>query len=142
MGNPITGDVDFPVGDKTYRLRLSINEIIQVEDLLGVGIVQIANMFNDAENLRAGSVRAVLWGALREHHPEVDLLGAGDIMSQARLQPTIDYVGRALQAAFPKAEADEETENPPQKRSQGGTGKRSMPPSSRPTSRKKTSSGA
>lgn len=139
MGNPITGEVDFPVGEKTYRLRLSINEIIQVEDLLGIGIVQIANMFNDAENLRAGSVRAVLWGALREHHPEVNLLGAGDIMGEARLQPTIDYVGRALQAAFPKPEADEETGNPPQTRSADGTGKVSTSRSSRPASRKKPS---
>ena len=33
MGNPITGEVDFPVGDKTYRLRLSINQLIEVEGL-------------------------------------------------------------------------------------------------------------
>lgn len=137
MGNPITGEVDFPVGGKTYRLRLSINEIIQVEDLLGLGIVQIANMFNDVRNLRASSVRAVLWAALREHHPEVDLLGAGDIMGEARLQPTIDYVGRALQAAFPKAEG--ETENPPPKGGRAGTGKSSTSRSSRPASRRKPS---
>ena len=67
MANSIKGEVDFPVGDKTYRLRLSINEIIQVEDLLGIGIIKIAGMFNDVESLTAGSVRAVLWGALREH---------------------------------------------------------------------------
>ena len=55
MANPIKGEVDFPVGDKTYRLRLSINQIIEVEDLLGVGIIKIAGMFNDVESLTAGS---------------------------------------------------------------------------------------
>lgn len=122
MANSIKGEVDFPVGDKTYRLRLSINEIIQVEDLLGVGIIKIAGMFNDVENLTAGSVRAVLWGALREHHPEVDILGAGDIMGEARLQPTIEHVAQALQAAFPTAEGKK---TPSPKRGRAGSGKAS-----------------
>jgi len=122
MANPIKGEVDFPVGDAVYRLRLSINEIIQVEDLLGIGIIQIASMFNDATSLKAGSVRAILWAALREHHPEIDIIGAGDIMGEARLQPTIVHVGRALQAAFPKAE---DREAPSRKRGRAGTGKAS-----------------
>jgi hypothetical protein len=122
MANPLKGEVDFPVGDETYRLRLSINEIIQVEDLLGVGIIQIANMFNDVEALKAGSVRAVLWAALREHHPDVDLLKAGDIMATARLQPTIEHVGQALQAAFPTAEGKE---TPSPRRGRAGNGKTS-----------------
>lgn len=122
MGNPIKGEVDFPVGDKTYRLRLSINQLIEVEDLTGFGIVQLANSFNDAETLRASTVRAVLWGALRENHPEVDILAAGEIMAAARLQPTIQYVGEALQAAFPPAE-DKETPSP--KRGRAGNGKSS-----------------
>lgn len=121
MSNPLTGEVDFPVGDKVYRLRLSINELIEVEDLLGIGIVQIANMFADEEQLKAGNVRAVLWGALREHHPDVDLLGAGRIMTEARLQPTIDFVGRALQASFPKAEGGAKNPTKP-KRRRAGTG--------------------
>lgn len=122
MGNPIKGEVDFPVGDKTYRLRLSINQIIQVEDILGIGIIKIAGMFNDVESLTAGSVRAVLWGALREHHPEVDIMGAGDIMAEARLQPTIEHVGQALQAAFPTVEGKE---TPSPKRGRAGNGKAS-----------------
>ncbi|MEO9297566.1 GTA-gp10 family protein [Devosia alba] len=122
MANEILGEVDFPVGDKTYRLRLSINQIIQVEDLLGIGIIKIAGMFNDVDSLTAGSVRAVLWGALREHHPEVDIMGAGDIMAEARLQSTIEHVGRALQAAFPTAEGKE---TPSPKRGRAGNGKRS-----------------
>ncbi|KFC62779.1 hypothetical protein FF80_03346 [Devosia sp. LC5] len=122
MANELLGEVDFPVGDKTYRLRLSINQIIQVEDILGMGIIKIAGMFNDVENLTAGSVRAVLWGALREHHPEIDIMGAGDIMAEARLQPTIEHVGRALQAAFPTAEGKEP---PSPRRGRAGNGKRS-----------------
>ena len=122
MANPIKGEVDFPVGETTYRLRLSINQLIEVEELTGLGIVQLANAFNNAETLKAGSVRAVLWGALREHHPDVDLLQAGEIMAEARLQPTIQYVGEALQAAFPKPEGKE---SPSPKRGRAGNGKAS-----------------
>jgi hypothetical protein len=122
MANPVKGEVDFPVGDKTYRLRLSINQLIEVEDLTGLGIVQLANAFNNVETLKAGSVRAVLWGALREHHPDIDLLRAGEIMAEARLQPTIKHVGEALQAAFPPAEGKE---SPSPKRGRAGTGKAS-----------------
>lgn len=111
MSNTLNGEVEFPVGDRIYRLRLSINQLIEVEDVTGLGIVQIANSFADEATLKAGNVRAVLWGALRQYHPEVNLLGAGEIMTEARLQPTIEYVGRALQAAFPKAE-DKESPSP------------------------------
>lgn len=120
MGNSITGEVDFPVGDKTYRLRLSINQLIEVEDITGLGIMQLAILFANAATLKARDVRAVLWGALREHHPEVDLLAAGEIMAAARLQPTIEHVGRALEAAFPKAEGDKKPPSP--KRGRAGTG--------------------
>jgi hypothetical protein len=123
MANPIQGEVDFPVGAVTYRLRLSINQLIQVEDLTGLGIVQLAAAFNNVKTLKAGNVRAVLWGALREHHPEVDLLMAGEIMAEARLQPTIKYVGEALQAAFPKATEDKGP--PSRRRGRAGTGKTS-----------------
>lgn len=119
MANPLKGEVDFSVEDQTYRLRLSINEIIQVEDLLDIGIIALAGMFSTPQALKAGTVRAVLWGALREHHPDVDLLEAGEIMGRARLQPTIEHVAKALQAAFPPVEGKE---RPSQGKRQVGTG--------------------
>jgi hypothetical protein len=128
MSNPLKGEIDFPVGDTSYRLRFSVNSIIEVEDILDIGIVPLSLMFNDVNTLKARDVRAMLWGALREHHPDVDLLGAGEIMTTARLRPTIEYVGRALQAAFPSAEGKE---SPSPKRGRAGTGKSSTRVSSR-----------
>ncbi len=121
MANPIRGEVDFPVGSKTYKLRLSINELVEVEDLTGLGIVQLAAAFNAVQTLRVGTVRAVLWGALRAYHPDIDLLGAGDIIAEARLDPTIQHVAEALQAAFPKPTEDKKPPSP--KRVRAGTGK-------------------
>ena len=140
MANPIKGEVDFPVDGEVYRLKLSINSIIEVEDILGIGIVPLSQMFNDVETLKAGDVRAMLWGALREHHPDIDLLGAGDIMTKARLQPTILHVGRALQAAFPAPEEGKESPSP--KRGRAGTGKPSMKASPRSPARTPRRSGA
>jgi len=122
MANPVKGEVDFPVGDKVYTLRLSINQIIEVETLTGRSILQLAAMFNDVQAITAGTLRAMLWGALRTHHPEIDLIGAGDIMAEARLEPTIQHVGAALQAAFPKPE---DKQSPSPVGDQGGTGNNS-----------------
>jgi hypothetical protein len=139
MANPIRGEIDFPVDGEVYRLKLSINSIIEVEDILDIGIVPLSQMFNDPTALKAGNVRAMLWGALREYHPEIDLLAAGDIMTKARLQPTILHVGRALQAAFPSPEEGKESPSP--KRGQAGTGKPSMKASQRSPARTPKPSG-
>lgn len=131
MANPIKGEVDFKVGDTVYRLRLSINDLIEVEGLTGLGILQITEMFNSVQTLKAGDVRAVLWGALRQHHADIDLIAAGEIMAEARLLPTINHVAMALQAAFPPVEEAEDKKPPSRKRKRAGAGKVSSKTSSR-----------
>lgn len=138
MANPIKGEVDFPVGEATYRLRLSIEEIIKVEDLLDVGIGQIAASLNNVETMKAGTVRALLWASLQEEHPDVDIVEAGRIMVTAGVTPTMIYLGRVMQAAFPKAE-DKETPSP--KPGRAGTGKRSLSATSRSATPRKRSGG-
>lgn len=121
MANAQRGEVELVVGDKTYKLRLGINAIVEVEDVLGgVGINEIIASLDPA-NVRIGTLRAILWGALREHHPEVTLLDAGDLIGEVGAAAIAPVVGEAIGAAFPRSEGAKR----PRKAAKAGTGKSS-----------------
>lgn len=110
MANRERGEVELKAGEKSYTLRLSYNAIAEIETLLDKGINDIAEMLRDPKDFRIGTWRAVLWGALRDRHPEVDLLTAGEIMGQAGVDSVVSALGDAMTLAFPEREPGE---NPP-----------------------------
>lgn len=121
MANPLKGEVDLIARDQTYVLRMSINEIIQLETLLDAGVMEISSLLSDPDNMRLGTWRAALWAALQANHKGTTLETAGEIIADAGLPMIMAKVGEALQSAFPTKEADD---NPnPRKASRGGTGK-------------------
>ena len=103
MANPIRGEVELKAGEKTYQLRLSINSIVEIETLLDRGIGQIIESL-DPDRVRVGTLRALLWGALRENHPTISIFDAGDLISQIGAAVAGEKIGEALKAAFPPAE--------------------------------------
>ena len=117
MANRIKGEVDLVAGKDRYVLALSINEIVALEDLLDVGILEIAAWFSDAAAVRAGRMRAVLWAALQRHHAGTTLEQAGDIMAIAGLGAVVDKLGDAISAAFPESNPEN-----PQRAAPAGTG--------------------
>ncbi|MFA5897932.1 MAG: GTA-gp10 family protein [Hyphomicrobium sp.] len=114
--NPHKGEVALMAGEKTYVLRLSINAIAEIEDLMGEGIEAIIRKTD-----RVGTLRAILWGALREHHSELSLFDAGDIIGEIGAPAAGEKIGEALKLAFPVPEGDAR----PQIAAQGGTGRTS-----------------
>lgn len=105
--NPLKGETELVVGKKTYILALQANELCALEKLEDVGLEQIQSWFNDRSKLRVTNFRSVLWAALQRHHSDVDLIAAGNIMSEAGVTATIQKLGEALQASFPEARPDE-----------------------------------
>jgi hypothetical protein len=101
--NPHKGEVALTAGDKAYTLRLSINAMVDVETLLDKGINEIITSL-DPETVRISTLRALLWGALREHHPQVSIFDAGDLISEIGAAVAGEKIGEALKAAFPAAE--------------------------------------
>lgn len=122
MANPLRGEVDLVAGDDTYTLRMSINEIIQLETLLDKGVMEISALLSDPNNMRIGTWRAALWAALQAHHKGTTLDDAGDIIGVASLPTIMAAVGEALQSAFPTSDPDAKPN--PQKAGRRGTGKR------------------
>ncbi|MFZ5736309.1 MAG: hypothetical protein ACOY6K_05440 [Pseudomonadota bacterium] len=130
MGGHLKGDVDLPAGDTVYRLRFSIDALCTLEDISGKSFPEIAAELQDPAKARIGRVRQLLYAALRQHHPAIDLREAGEIILTAGgMVAVMEKVGEAFAAAFPQAEkgSGRAAENPPTSAppAKAGTGKRS-----------------
>lgn len=133
MANPLKGDVEFMVGGKTYILRLSVNAICELEEKLQRGFMTVADEIlkwsppMDAKGnllpevpaaaikrigaMKMGTIRAILWAALRDHHPEVTLVQVGEMIAEiGGLGGGMNLVSRALVAAF--VQKDSSAEDP------------------------------
>lgn len=122
MANPLKGEVDLVCGDKTYTLRMSINEIIQLGKLTGMKVKALSAALADTDDVDLDLWRSALWTALQEHHKHgVSLEDAGEIMAGVTIPVTIAKVSEALQLSFPAPEEDAPAS--PRKASRSGTGK-------------------
>lgn len=125
MANPHRGEVSFEAEGTEYTLQYSNNALVELEDRLDRGIVDISSELlswaKDPKRIRLGTIRAVLWAGLREHHPEVDLRAAGEIITKAGgVLEITGLIGEAFSRAFP---APEKKGSRPRKRgATNGTG--------------------
>jgi len=104
MANPHRGQVAITVGDLELTLSFSVNAICELEDALDLPVSKIAEKLNDPENLRMSLVRTVIWAALQDSHPEIDMQTAGNIATVAGTAKIMEKVGEAFQIAFPDAQ--------------------------------------
>lgn len=130
MANPNRGEVALEVAGagpdqpaRRYVLVFSINAMCEVEYVLGKSTDQI--LLDLAASPPFHVVRALLWGALRERHPEMNLKAVGELM-EAIGGPgvALDKVGEGLIAAFPDAAAEGDKPRP-RKGAAVGRGRRS-----------------
>lgn len=49
MTNPMKGQVNLDLGDKTYKARLTIDAIMQIEESVGCGIIKLAQRMADGD---------------------------------------------------------------------------------------------
>lgn len=99
MANPLRGEVDVQVGDKSYVLRFSINAMVAAESVMGLGISDIIAELQASPKL--GTLRTVMWAGLREYQPKITLDAVGDIIGELGLQKAGEIIGDALAKAFP-----------------------------------------
>lgn len=112
MANPLRGSVALQVGDRAYTLSFSINALCELEEHMEQPIAQIATALAKPDQIRLGAVRALVWAATRDHHPEIDLKAAGDVIDAAGVQQVMPVIGKAFQLAFP-APTEGVAKNPP-----------------------------
>lgn len=108
MANPHKGEVELKAGDETYILRYSIDAICSLEDRLDKGFPVIAIEMSSAATMRLTVVREVLLAGLQEHHPDITLKQAGElIVTAGGAMVVMGKVNQAFAAAFPDTEASE-----------------------------------
>lgn len=119
MANPHKGEVLLQAGGTTYTLQLSINAIAEIEGLLDIGFSELVSRLGAGEHFRLGTLRVVVWGALRKHHKGLSLDDAGEIVGEAGIGATTEAISRSIALGFPEFAAGSEN---PQTASQAGAG--------------------
>jgi hypothetical protein len=108
MANPHKGDIELQAGEQTYTLRYSVDAICELEDRLDKSFPVIAMEMTDPVKRRLSVVREVLRAGLREHHPDISLKEAGELLVAAGGAPLVlAKIDQAFMAAFPQAEASD-----------------------------------
>lgn len=123
MANPHKGEVELKVGEVVYQLRFSIDAICHLEEATGLGFAMLVVKMSNPATMSLTLVRQVLHASLREHHPEIDLVGAGKLIVPAGgVLLIMKKVDEAFALAFPEIKGPTKD---PQKgpRQRGGTGR-------------------
>lgn len=106
--NPHRGSVEFEIEGKTYTLRYSINAICVLEERAGRTLLQLAEDLKDITTLRMATIRDVLYAGLIEHHPEITVAAAGElIIAAGGAIKVVAKFSDAMAAAYPAPEAKE-----------------------------------
>lgn len=122
--NPNKGEIELQAGDKSYVLRYSIDAICSIEERTGKNFLRVVAEMNNSATMTVTMMREILHAGLAEHHPEVTLKEAGELLVAAGgVVGAMKKVNSAFEAAFPKAEASG-TPRPPSRaeRQKAGTG--------------------
>lgn len=121
MANPHRGQVPLVAGGVTYTLSMSINAMCALEAHIDRPIGRIVMDIDEAgrslATLRMTLVRSLLWGALQDHHPDIGIAGAGEILTLSGIPAAMQAVTEAVRLSLPLLTAKEEgaPSRPPEK---------------------------
>lgn len=102
--NPHKGDVVLQAGSESYTLRFSIDAICHLELTTGKPFARAAAEMASPETVSMTLARHLLHAALLDHHPEISLKEAGDLIPAAGgLGKVTVLVFDAFRRAFPEA---------------------------------------
>lgn len=111
------------VGDDTLRLVVNMRTIDATEQLVGMDMPSALQiLLSPSPPLALGG--KVVWGMLREHHPDVSLDQALGLMFGDTGAAVGVVMGDLLRRSFHLGEEAKDTENPPKRR---GASKSSLP---------------
>ncbi len=119
-------DVSFEAAGKTYTLRYSHLALVKLENKLNKGLVQILGDMSKPQNLRLGTIVALLWAGLQKHHPEVSEDAAADLLDdiEGGTQGAMTMIDAAFSKAFSATPGTKGTN--PQQRADNGSGMTSL----------------
>jgi len=96
----VMGELDATVGDVTYRLRLTMRGIAQLQDEYGLDLEPILGI-KEGHMPNFGACLRVVEIALQRYHADAGVDAADDILSA-----DMSVFGRLISVAFPDAQKD------------------------------------
>lgn len=106
MANRERGEVTFDACGQTWVLRYSTNALCALEGAIGKGALAAANEMVEPGSVQMSTLRAMMWAALSERHPAVDLKKAGELIDALGFVEAGAKLGEAFQLTFPVADED------------------------------------
>jgi len=107
MANRIYGEAMLCLSDdRELTLRFDFGALVEAEEAAGVGTQEMMKELAGG-GARLKTARAMLYGALRYHHPDVSLAEAGDLL-MVDGEAISEALGRAMQEM-----AERRSPNPP-----------------------------
>ena len=104
------GIVRFEAGGDNYKLQFTTNAWCELEDQAGAPMGEFLVGLGEG-GLSFRRFRLLIWAGLIEHHPNIDLRGAGALIDQmggvAKISPLVE---EAVLASVPEAEPGEGAE--------------------------------
>lgn len=84
MENPLKGEATAAVAGADLRLVLDNDALVALEGVVGVSFLEVAAELLAYETAKRppllGTLRAILWAALRQHHPDRTVSDCGDML--------------------------------------------------------------
>jgi hypothetical protein len=111
VANPLRGEASFEVEGKPYRIHFTWNAAAEYEDVTGRALSD-ALLDVAKQRLSAKSLRAFLWAGLQEHHSEVTLRDAGDLLAKVGRKEAQRVMGVAMRYYFPELEEGKDPDPP------------------------------
>lgn len=110
MANPHKGQLEFEADGRRLTLHYSTNAICELEDELDRSFISISKEMaaatTEPDRIRFSTLRAILWAGLRDHHPEIDIKSAGDLMiSVGGVVKAMQLISEGFSRAFPAPES-------------------------------------
>jgi hypothetical protein len=135
--NPIKGEVPLKLSDgREFTLVLDMEALVEAEAAYGKPLAQV---MADASAGFVGASRALLYGAMRAHHPSVTLREASALFMQHG-EAVSETLTAAADAAMP-ASAEGNVGKPPRGQTSGGSGAKPAKPKNASGGKRRARSG-
>lgn len=101
MANKVKGERVLKAGGKEYIIYFDMNALAELEDHLGMTVVQVSEMMQDSKNLGIKFMRSLLWAGLLARQEGLTVEDAGRIMSEAEsFAHVVQLTAEAFAAVF------------------------------------------
>lgn len=103
MANGERGEVGFEIGGASYRLKMSVNAVCEIEDASGRSVNEFATALSDTSRFRLSDMRLMFWACMRAGGSDISRDAAGDLIDEIGFERVGLLLEQAFSRAFPEA---------------------------------------